>query len=63
MRSSGFTPAAIRPGGGERVLAQLGIGIGPDQDSARIVKIEPAAALRRVIERLPERFEVGKAAR
>ncbi len=51
------------PGGGERVGAELGIRIGADQHSARIVEVEAANAPGRIIERVPKRFEVGEAAR
>ncbi len=45
----------------KRVLAQLGIGVGPGQRAAGIMEIEPARAGRRIIQRLPERFEIGGA--
>ena len=47
----------------ERVLAQLGKRIGQRQNAAGIVEIEPALALRRIIERVAERGEIGQASR
>ena len=45
----------------QRILAQLGERIGPQQCAARIVEIEPTKPLRGIIERIAKRFEIGEA--
>ena len=45
------------------IAAQFGIGIGLNKIAARIMKIEPAPALRGIVERLAEGGEIGIAAR
>ena len=49
-------------GMGERVLAQLGVGVGLGEGAAGVVEIEPALALRSIIERFAKRGEVGNPA-
>src|SRR3546814_29515 len=46
-----------------RIVAQFAIAVGAHETSARIVKIEPAAALRGIVERFADGGEVGEAAR
>ena len=46
----------------ERVLAQFGVGIGPDQGAARIVEIHAPMAAGGIVERVTERREIGNAA-
>src|SRR3546814_7172045 len=50
-------------GGKQRIVAQFAIAVGAHETSARIVKIEPAAALRGIVERFADGGEVGEAAR
>ncbi len=50
-------------GGGQRVLAQFAERIGALERAARIVEIEPAFALGRIVQRFAECGKVGQAAR
>src|SRR3546814_17637990 len=49
-------------GGKQRIVAQFAIAVGAHETSARIVKIEPAAALRGIVERFADGGEAGEAA-
>src|SRR3546814_9158469 len=61
---AGLDPGGDQAIGGEtRVVAQLAVAVGAHEAPARIVEIEPAAALRRIVERLADGGEVGEAAR
>src|SRR3546814_20046149 len=61
---AGLDPGGDQAIGGEtRVVAQLAVAVGAHEAPARIVEIEPAAALRRIVGRLADGGEVGKAAR
>src|SRR3546814_11238361 len=61
---AGLDPGGDQAIGGEtRVVAQLAVAVGAHEAPARIVEIEPAAALRRIVERTADGGEVGEAAR
>src|SRR3546814_20408809 len=61
---AGLDPGGDQAIGGEtRVVAQLAVAVGAHEAPARIVEIEPAAALRRIVERLADGGAVGEAAR